>query len=226
MPAKKKIKTEPPQPQPQPQPLTTPLRDRFLQACINFWNMYVYFCVYRFQENEDCGLATVCTILACESLTRSAALSYWFPSLNVSSMDPGAIETPEGAIDIMVMLVHLHKEGACPLPQGTTSTGDLMTDTLNSTGIMRELLFVIPFFLPFFNYTSYILFSFWCSIIRSVHFWWRYSSRLDHFYPPGCWRTPLFRHPISQVVWSLHDSRCGQPSSVPSRYRHLGISFF
>lgn len=158
MPPKKKIKTEPPQPQ--PQPLTTPLRERFLQACINFWNMYVYFCVYRFQENEDCGLATVCTILACESLTRSAALSYWFPSLNVSSMDPGAIETPEGAIDIMVMLVHLHKEGACPLPQGTTSTGDLMTDTLNSTGIMRELLFVIPFFLPFFNYTSYILFSF------------------------------------------------------------------
>ena len=158
MPAKKKIKTEPPQPQ--PQPLTTPLRERFLQACINFWNMYVYFCVYRFQENEDCGLATVCTILACESLTRSAALSYWFPSLNVSSMDPGAIETPEGAIDIMVMLVHLHKEGACPLPQGTTSTGDLMTDTLNSTGIMRELLFVIPFFLPFFNYTSYILFQF------------------------------------------------------------------
>eukprot|EP00956_Cyclotella_meneghiniana_P011795 scaffold16580_cov37-Cyclotella_meneghiniana.AAC.3 len=104
MPPRKKSKTEPLEPQPQPQPLTALLRERFLQACINFWSMYVYFCVYRFQENEDCGLSTVCTILACESFTRSAALSYWFPSLNAFSMDPGAIETPEGAIDIMAML--------------------------------------------------------------------------------------------------------------------------
>eukprot|EP00956_Cyclotella_meneghiniana_P011377 scaffold15968_cov46-Cyclotella_meneghiniana.AAC.5 len=104
---------------------------RHLQACINHSLFWIYQCLHRSAEAKDCGVSATCTICACKSFTSSAALCSWMFVINALTLDPDAIQSIDGPIDIIVMLVH-YKEGLCPLPAGTDPTGNYLTDTLNA----------------------------------------------------------------------------------------------
>eukprot|EP00956_Cyclotella_meneghiniana_P040007 scaffold184706_cov76-Cyclotella_meneghiniana.AAC.2 len=105
---------------------------RLLQSCIDYFASWIYMCVHRAAEAEDCAISVTNTICRCESITRSHSVCLWMFVINALTLDPDAIQTIDGPIDIIIMLVHLYLQGLCPLPQGTNPTGNFLTDTLEA----------------------------------------------------------------------------------------------
>lgn len=161
MPPKKRIKPA----NNQLSPTTLSPTQRFLQSCINHFPSWVYMCVHRAAEAEDCAISVTNTICRCESITRSHAVCLWMFVINALSLDPDAIQTIDGPIDIIVNLVHLYLQGLCPLPQGTNATGNFLTDTLEAVSfrcefqslsypVLSVIFFITPHFFSVFTETG------------------------------------------------------------------------